>query len=273
MGKPRLTSLAIAVELAAAIIFGLLMYFVIGSIESASMITGIGILLSLATYLLKEELEGLLTLMVDHYRRSHDVTFAISQIEDPECRNRARQLLDGIMRNVPLLQAGFIPLDETEFLVAAAQAVDEATKTVKSVNPLSMDWSKRAGFIRYYESNLQAIARGVTFTRIFVISEKRLSDPDVQQSLLMHYKDGFDVRIVLREELPPPSDSAWTSNCSFNFALYDDEKAVDVKDTGTYYGMKTSRFEEVQKYIRLFGLIEHNARAAILSDGRIGIKR
>ena len=68
--------------------------------EAAYSIFGIGILLSLATYLLREDLEKTWHELVNQYNQSHEITFAISQINDPECLIKAQELLAGNKRTI-----------------------------------------------------------------------------------------------------------------------------------------------------------------------------
>jgi hypothetical protein len=59
-------------------------------------------------------------------------------------------------------------------------------------------------------------------------------------------------------------------NSSFDFGIYDDQVVTDVfPQSGKYYGRKTTTSVEVEKYVKLFEIINHNAHAVILEDDRI----
>jgi hypothetical protein len=252
---------------------GLAIFFhmVLNNPEAAYSIFGIGLLLSLATYLLREEMETTRIQLTSQYNQAHEITFAVAQISDPECQAKAQEILCGIKRTIYLLQQGYMPLDETEYYLEGAKCTDVAFNRLKAVDPLTAGWHSRGALMNFYQSNLRALERGVTITRIFVISHDEIDDPDAQKILLAQYRDGIDVRIAFRSELPIANNiSGRDINSSFDFGIYDDQVVTDVfPQSGKYYGRKTATFAEVEKYVKLFEIIDHNAHAVTLEDDRI----
>lgn len=246
-------------------------HWVLHDPQAAYMIFGIGVLVSLTTYLLKDELGRLADRLSGQYEGAHEIPFALARITDPECLTKAHALLSAARRDLTLLQRGYIPLDETEFYLTAAKAVDHACHWVKAVDPLTLGWDTRGALVNFYQSNLRALERKIRLTRIFVLHRDQLREPEAQKILLAQLRDGIDVRVAHREELPSPTDAAsWASDCSFDFALYDDRAATEVyRAPGSYYGRKTSQPSEVARYQRLYDLIEHNAHALVVDAGRV----
>ena len=136
------------------------------------------------------------------YNQAHEVTFALAQIPDAECHSKAEARLAGIKKTIVQLQLGFIPLDETEFNLEGAKCCDLAVRRLKTVDPVTNGWLTRGASVNYYQSNLRALERGADITRIFVMSHEELVEPDSQKILLAQYRDGIEVRIAFREELP-----------------------------------------------------------------------
>ena len=264
-------NMAVLIEFLAGAGLAVFFHLVLHSPEVAYSIFGIGVLLSLATYLIREDLEKTRHDLVAQYHQAHEITFAIAQINDAECHTKAEAMLSGIKRTMVLLQQGFIPLDETEFYLEGAKCSDQAIRRMKSVDPITNGWLSRGAMVNYYQSNLRALDRGVAITRIFVMNHEEFGDPDSQKILLAHYHDGIEVRIAFREELPTASNlSGRDTNSSFDFAIYDDNVATEVfPQSGTYFGRKTSQTVNVDKFMRFFELIEHSSHVISVEDDRI----
>lgn len=267
----NIQNMAVLIEFLAGSGLAVFFHLVLHSPEVAYSIFGIGILLSLATYLIREDLEKTRHELIGQYHQAHEVTFAIAQIGDAECHAKAEELLSGIKRTFMLLQQGFIPLDETEFYLEGAKCSDQAIRRMKSVDPITSGWHTRGAMVNYYQSNLRALDRGVAVTRIFVMSQEELADPEPQKVLLAQYNDGIEVRIAFREELPTASNiSGRDTNSSFDFAIYDDSVATEVfPQSGTYFGRKTSQTVNVDKFLRFFELIEHSSHVIAVEDERV----
>ena len=107
-------------------------------------------------------------------------------------------------RTIVLLQQGFIPLEESEFYLEGAKCADQACRNIKTVDPLTPGWNSRGPLLNYYQSNLRALERQVTITRIFVMERRDLKELETQKVLLAQYRDGIDVRIAFRDEFPRP---------------------------------------------------------------------
>jgi hypothetical protein len=270
LGK-KIQNMAVFIEFLTGAGLALFFHWVLHFPEAAYSIFGIGILLSLATYLLREDLEKTRTELTHHYHQAHEIVFAMAQITDPECLNKANELLAGAKRTISLLQQGFIPLDETEFYLEGAKHTDLAGQHVKAVDPVTSGWLSRGALVNFYQSNLRALERGVAITRIFVMNRDDLAGPDAQKILQLQYCDGVDVRVAFRDELPTASDiSGRDTDSSFDFAIYDDQVVTDVfRQSGKFYGRKTSISRETERYRRLFEIIEHNSHAITLEGERV----
>lgn len=267
----KIKNIAILIEFIAGAGLAVFFHWVLNMPQAAYTIFGIGILLSLVTYLLREELEQMRERLVEQYHHSHELTFAIAQINDSECHAKANELLAGTKRTIALLQQGFIPLDETEFYLEGAKSADQAQRQIKAVDPITSGWLSRGALINFYQANLRAIERGVRITRVFVVNRPELSDPEVQRVLLGQLRDGIDVRIAFRDEIPAASNiSGHNTASSCDFAIYDDRITTDVFPlSGKYYGRKTGVSAEVAKYLHLYDLIEHSAHAVSELDEHI----
>ena len=267
----NIQNMAVLIEFLAGSGLAIFFHLVLHSPEVAYNIFGIGILLSLATYLIREDLEKTRHELIGQYHQAHEVTFAIAQICDAECHSKAESMLSGIKRTIVQLQQGFIPLDETEFYLEGAKCTDHAMRRMKTVDPITNGWYTRGALVNYYQSNLRALERGLTITRIFVMNHEDLVDPDSQKIMLVHYRDGIDIRIAFREELPTASNmTGRDTNSSFDFAIFDDQVATEVfPQSGTYFGRKTSQAVNVDKLLQFYELIEHSSHVLAIEDERI----
>lgn len=264
-------NMAVFIEFLAGAGLAIFFHLVLHSPDVAYSIFGIGVLLSLATYLLREDLEKTRHELISQYHQAHEVIFAIAQISDAECHSKAEAMLSGIKRTIVQLQQGFIPLDETEFYLEGAKCSEMAVRRLKSVDPITNGWHARGALVNYYQSNMRALERGVTVTRIFVMNREELSDPDAQKIMLAQHHDGIEVRIAFREELPAASSmSGRDTNSSFDFAIYDDHVATEVfPKSGTYFGRKTSQAVNVDIFMKYYELIEHSAHIIAVEDEQI----
>ena len=268
----KIQDMAVFIEFLASAGLAIFFHIVLHNPEAAYSIFGFGILLSLATYLLREDLEKTRLELVGQYNQAHELTFALAQISDPECQVRAQELLAGNKRTISMLQQGFIPLDETEFYLEGAKCSDMAQHLIKAVDPITTGWLSRGALVNFYQSNLRALDRGVAITRIFVMSREELGDPDVQRVLMAQHGDNIEVRIAFREELPATAGNliGRDTNCSCDFAIYDGHLATEVfPHTGIYFGRKTGQPVNVERYERLYELIEHIAHAVVMEDEQI----
>lgn len=269
--KIKTLNMAIFIEFVTGSGLAVLFHWVLHYKEAAYIIFGIGILLSLATYLIREEIEATREGLLDQYSKAHETTFAIAGITDPECRTKAHEIMAGTMKTIQMLQHGYIPLEESEFYLEAAKQMDQAVRQVNAVDPLTEGWDSRGVLLNFYQANLRALQRGVKLTRTFVINHDKLAEPSVQRIILAHLRDGIEVRIAFREELPVVSGiSGRDTNNSFDFALYDDKAVTDVfPQAGRYFGRKTSQPVEVAKYLSFYTLILHSSHPAAIRDDRV----
>ncbi|GAC1449013.1 MAG: hypothetical protein PVSMB11_10440 [Desulfuromonadaceae bacterium] len=267
----KIQNMAVFIEFLAGSSIAIFFHWVLHFPEAAYSIFAIGLLLSLATYLLREDLEKTRHELIGQYNQAHEIPFAIAQIGDPECQCKAEEMLSGVKRTIALLQQGFIPLDETEFYLEGAKCSDMAIHRIKAVDPMTHGWHTRGALVNFYQSNLRALERGVAITRIFVMSHEELTDPEAQKILLAQYHAGIDLRIAFRDELPTASNiSGRDTNSSYDFAIYDDQVATEVfPQSGTYFGRKTGQAVNVEKCLRLYELIEHSAHSVAVEDERV----
>jgi hypothetical protein len=266
----KIQDMAVFIEFLASAGLAIFFHIVLQNLQAAYTIFGVGILLSLATYLLREDLEKTRHELLDQYHQAHELTFALAQISDPECQSRAQELLAGNKRMISMLQQGFIPLDETEFYLEGAKCSDMAQHHIKAVDPITTGWLSRGALVNFYQSNLRALDRGVAVTRIFVMSREELSDPEVQKILMIQHADDIEVRIALRDEVPATAGNlgGCDTNSSCDFAIYDDHVATEVfPQAGTYFGKKTCQTANLERYQRLYELIEHSSHA-VAREGR-----
>jgi hypothetical protein len=261
----KISDIAVFIEFLAGSGLALFFHWVLHYPEAAYTIFGIGILLSLATYLLREDIGKTRKELIAQYNNAHEITFAIARINDPECQAKANELMAGAKRTIQLLQQGYIPLDETEFYLEAASYVERTNCQVKAVDPVTSGWDSKGSLLNYYQANLRAVQRGVNITRIFVINREELALQDIQKVILPQVRDG------ITDELPAASDlSGRDTSGSFDFAIYDDREVSEVfGQTGKYFGRKTTQPVEIGRFQHLFKLIEHSSHPLTLENNTI----
>lgn len=269
--KINIRNMAILIEFVAGSGLAVLFHWVLHYQEAAYIIFGFGVLLSLATYLIREEVETSREALLEQYTQAHETTLALSRITDPECQAKANELISGTMKIFQMLQEGYIPLKETEFYLEGAKQLEQSVRQMKAVDPMTAGWDSRGALLNFYQANLRALQRGVRVTRTFVVNRDELEDQNVQTLLLHQLRGGIEVRIAFRDELPVISGiSGRDTNNTFDFAIYDDRVVTDVfNQPGRYFGRKTAQPTEVAKYLSFYTLIEHSSHAAALKDDRV----
>jgi len=267
----KLQNIAVLIEFLAGSGLAIFFHQVLRYPEAAYTIFGIGILLSLATYLLRDDIEKTRVELLEQYHQAHELTFAIARISDLECQSKAHELIASAMRTISLLQQGYIPLDETEFNLEGAKQMEQTVQDAKMVDRITTGWDSRGALHNFYQANLRAIERGVKIIRIFVVSRENLTEPDFQKVLLTQCRNNIDVRIAFHDELPSTANiSNRDTDSSFDFAIYDERVITDVfSKPGKYFGRKTSEPVEVAKYLHLYELVEHSAYAVTLEDDKV----
>ena len=267
----KMQKIAVLIEFLAGSGLAVFFHQVLRYPEAAYTIFGIGVLLSLVTYVLREDIEKTRAELLEQYHQAHELTFAIARISDPECQSKAHELMASAMRTISLLQQGYIPMDETEFNLEGAKQMEQAVHHAKMVDRITTGWDFRGALHNFYQANLRAIERGVKIIRIFVVNRGNLSETDFQNVLLAQYRNDIDVRIAFRDELPSTANiSNRDTDSSFDFAIYDDRVITDVfSKPGKYFGRKTSEPVEVAKYLHLYELVDHSAYAVTLEDDKI----
>lgn len=267
----KIQEMAVFIEFLAGSGLAIFFHVVLHNEAAAYLIFGMGILMSLVTYLLREDVAKLKSELTVQYQQVHAVPFALSQVSDPECQAKAQELIAGALKNIGLLQQGYIPLDEMDFYLEGARQSDQAGRQIRAVDPLSTGWLSRGALVNFYQSNLRAIERGVQITRIFVTNRDEIGDPEVQKVLLAQYKDGIEVRLAFRDELPSAIDFSGSDVYgSLDFAIYDERAVTSVfSQAGKYYGRKTSQQQELAKYLHLYERLEHSAHQVCFEEERI----
>lgn len=267
----KIQEMAVFIEFLAGSGLAIFFHLVLHNEQAAYLIFGMGILLSLVTYLLREDVAKLKSELTVQYQQVHAIPFALSQVLDPECQAKAQELVASTLKNISQLQQGYIPLDEMDFYLEGARQSDQVMRQIRAVDPLTTGWLSRGALVNFYQANLRAIERGVQVTRIFVTSREELSDPEVQKVLLAQQSDGVEIRLAFRDELPPAIDFSGSDVYgSLDFALYDDRAVTSVfSQTGKYYGRKTGQQTEIAKYLHLYERLEHSAHQVCVEEERI----
>lgn len=267
----KIRKIAVLIEFLAGSALAVFFHQVLRYPEAAYTIFGIGVLLSLVTYLLREDIEKTRAELLEQYSQAHELTFAIAGISDSECQSKAHELMASAMRTIALLQKGYIPMDETEFNLEGAKQMELSAHHAKIVDRITTGWDTRGALHNFYQANLRAIERGVKITRIFVVNRENLAEADFQKVLLTQRRNNIDVRIAFHDELPSTTNiSNRDTDSSFDFSIYDDRVITDVfSKPGKYFGRKTSETVEVSKYIHLYELVEHSSYAITIEDDKV----
>src|SRR6185369_5273861 len=217
----KIHDMAVFIEFLAGSGLAIFFHMVLHNEQAAYMIFGMGMLLSLVTYLVREDIAKSKADLFAQYQQVHSIPFALAQIVDAECQVKASELVGATLRSITLLQQGYIPLDEMDFYLEGARLSDQAVHRIKAVDPLTGGWLSRASLINFYQANLRAVGRGIQITRIFVTTREELADAEVQKVLLAQYRDSVEVRLAFRDELPSAIDVSGSEvNSSFDFAVY-----------------------------------------------------
>ena len=156
----KIQNMAVLIEFIAGAGLATFFHQVLRYPEAAYVIFGIGVLLSLVTYLLREDIEKTREALLEQYRNAHELTFAIARISDPECLSKAHELIASAMRSISLLQQGYIPMDETEFNLEGAKQMGQTAHHAKMVDRISTGWDSRGALHNFYQANLRAIETG-----------------------------------------------------------------------------------------------------------------
>ncbi|WP_318258228.1 hypothetical protein [Geobacter anodireducens] len=159
MGK-KIQEMAVWIEFLVGSGLAIFFHLVLHYEQAAYVIFGIGILLALGTYLIREDIEKNRAHLVEQYHQSHEIPFALASITDPECLAKAHELIAGAKRSITLLQQGYIPLDENEFYLEGARLSDQAVREIRAVDPLTAGYWTRGALVNFYQANLRAWTGG-----------------------------------------------------------------------------------------------------------------
>jgi len=267
----KIHDMAVFIEFLAGSGLAIFFHMVLHNEEAAYIVFGLGILLSLVTYLVREDVGKMKSELVAQYQQVHSIPFALAQITDPECQVKAKELIAGTLKSINQLQQGYIPLDEMDFYLEGARQSDHTASQIRAVDPLTTGWLSRGALVNFYQSNLRAMERGVLITRIFLTSRDELSDPEVQKVLQGQHRDGVKVRVAFKDELPSTIDFSGSDIYgALDFAVYDDRAVTSVfAYAGKSYGRKTGQQDDIAKYLHLYERLEHSAHQICVEDDRV----
>src|SRR3569833_304871 len=214
--------LTVLIEFLVSAGLGVYFHWVLHWQKEAYIVLAIGLLLTLATYLLADEIARSRDLVIASYRRSQGLLTTLSLIDDKECQERAHGVLAATERTLKLLQEGYVPLDETEFYLAGAEAMAQSRHQVQAVDPHTKKKDNKNALRNYYQANLHALASGVHLTSVFVIRRADITDVAMQRVLQSQLANGIDVRLAFVEEVSMRTgDGGWPPAASWDFAVYD----------------------------------------------------
>ena len=86
----KIQNMAVFIEFLAASGLAIFFHLVLHNEMASYLIFGIGILFSITTYLLREDVEKTRTELTSIYHQAHELTYAVSRITDPECQTKAQ---------------------------------------------------------------------------------------------------------------------------------------------------------------------------------------
>lgn len=267
----KIQDMAVFIEFLTGSGLAIFFHFVLNNEDAAYIVFGLGILLSLVTYLVREDVGKAKSELMTQYQQVHVIPFALAQVTDPECQAKAQDIIASTLKSITQLQQGFIPLDEMDFYLEGARQSDQTVRQIRAVDPLTSGWLSRGVLVNFYQSNLRALEREVKITRIFVSSREEICDPEVQKVLLAQHRDGVEVRLAFRDELPSTIDFSGSDVYgSLDFAIYDERAVTSVfGQSGKYYGRKTGQQAEIAKYLHLYERLEHSAHPVLVEEDRI----
>jgi hypothetical protein len=84
--KKKIQNIVVFVEFLAGSGLAILFHVVLNYPQAAYIIFGVGMLLSLGTYVLRDDIEKTRDTLLDQYHKAHETTFMIAQMADPECQ-------------------------------------------------------------------------------------------------------------------------------------------------------------------------------------------
>jgi hypothetical protein len=90
----KFQNVAVFIEFLAGSGLAIFFHLVLNYSQAAYIIFGVGLLLSLATYLLREEVEKTRETLLDQYSQAHEITFTIAHINDPDCQSKAQEIIN-----------------------------------------------------------------------------------------------------------------------------------------------------------------------------------
>ena len=267
----KIHDMAVFIEFLAGSGLAIFFHMVLHNEGAAYIVFGVGILLSLVTYLMREDVAKTKSDLLVQYQQVHAIPFALAQISDAECQIKAQELVSSTLKSIIQLQQGYIPQDEMDFYLEGARQSDQTVHQIRAVDPLTSGWLTRAVLINFYQSNLRALERNVKVTRIFITSREEFCDPEVQKVLQAQHRDGVEVRLAFHDELPSTIDFSGSDVYgSLDFAIYDDRAVTSVfPQIGKYYGRKTGQQAEIAKYMHLYERLEHSAHSIVVEDDRV----
>ena len=249
----------------------LLFHFGLRLEHEAYVLFGIGVLLTLAVHLILDRMHSLHCRVYEAIGRVTRLDTTLERITDPEGVVKGRAVIDTANRVLTLLSQGTIPLTEGEYYFEASRCLDRCKHEIVAVNSADVsDWIGKVQKQNYYRDQVRTRQRGVAISRIFVLHRNELSDQDILRTVTHQRDDGIMVRIAYYEDL----GFSWRdrSEMSTNFVLFDREVLVArIPLLGIYYGTKSHVPDDIERYHRVYDILDHHARPleeAMPSAGR-----
>lgn len=248
------------VEFLVAAGLALLFHFGLSLEREAYVLFGVGVLLTLAVYLILDRLRAAETRTVEAVAHAHRIESALERIQDPEAVVKSRSVLDTTHHVLVLLGDGAIPLTEGEYYFEAGQCLARCTREMYAVNSVDVtDWVGKVQKRKYYEDQVRTRGRGVAIARIFVLRRGDLEDPDVLRTIRHQQDDGIAVRVAWQEDVAFSGREG--VDVVTNFVLFDDKVLIARTPLlGLYYGKKTRAPGEIERYRRTYELLDQYAR-------------
>jgi hypothetical protein len=228
--------------------------------REAYVLFGVGVLLTLAVHLILDRLHAAEMRTIEAVARAHRIESALERVHDPEAIVKSRSVLDTTYRVLALLGDGAIPLTEGEYYFEASQCLAQCTREIRAINSVDVtDWLGKVQKRKYYEDQVRTRGRGVAIARIFVLRRVDLEDPDVLRTIRHQQDDGIAVRVALHEDVAFSGREG--VEMATNFVLFDDKVLIArTRLLGLYYGKKTRAPEEIERYHRMYELLDQYAR-------------
>jgi hypothetical protein len=182
-----------------------------------------GFLITAAASLLKVELME----RIDHDSRIQSL---LNQIESEDLHKRGIEIVQECEYALENLLHGIIQGRSAELSKVLVERANHTRHLLQAThlapNPASMYvWEDHQGTANYYQANIQALKRGVTIERLFLLWKKdvidsntgQVIDPRIMKIMHDHQDNGIEVFVTWLESLVDPESAE-------DFIIFDDEE-------------------------------------------------